>query len=177
MYTTVDGGFFESQLLFLLHFLLCVGLYATCKRKGPVGLFFYREPSSRIFGFNGLTYYACRCIYELHPNLLPNLPTWRYNPFRSTAISKQRVLAAAPPEKSESDGEYESDVDEYHPVQPLVHDHGVSFVCLSSAHTKIDQHVMQVRFLLELNPTKTSFIWEPIISARLRTINTLKQIR
>lgn len=70
--------------------------------------------------------------------------TKRKNSFRSTAISKQRVLAAAPPERNESDAEYECDVDDYHPTQPLVNDHGVSFVCLSSPHTKIDQHVMQV---------------------------------
>lgn len=68
--------------------------------------------------------------------------------FRSTAISKQRVLAAVPPERNESDAEYECDVDDYHPIQPLVHDHGVSFVCLSSPLTKIDQHVMQVRIVL-----------------------------
>lgn len=49
-----------------------------------------------------------------------------------------------PPERVEHDEEYECDVDDYHPVQPLIHDHGVSFVCLSSAYTKIDQHVIQV---------------------------------
>lgn len=61
-----------------------------------------------------------------------------------TAENEQRVLAFGPPEKNELDEEYDCDVDDYHPVQPLVHDHGVSFVCLSSASTKIDQHVIQV---------------------------------
>ena len=64
--------------------------------------------------------------------------------FRSSTVNEQRVLAAAPPQRTELDAEYDCDVDDYHPVQPLVHDHGVSFVCLSSPLTKIDQHVIQV---------------------------------
>lgn len=63
---------------------------------------------------------------------------------RTCTPNESRVLAASPPQTAELDGEYDVDVDDYHPVQPLVHDHGVSFVCLSSPHTKIDQHVMQV---------------------------------
>ena len=69
---------------------------------------------------------------------------------RSTVEHGQRVLAASPPEKTEHDAEYECDVDDYHPEQPLVHDHGVSFVCLSSVYTKIDQHVIQVSLNLQL---------------------------
>lgn len=61
-----------------------------------------------------------------------------------TAKNQQRVLAFGPSEKTELDTEYDCDVDDYHPVQPLVYDHGVSFVCLSSPLTKIDQHVIQV---------------------------------
>lgn len=69
--------------------------------------------------------------------------------YRSTPTTdKQRIIAAAAPEKSELDAEYEFEVDGYHPVQPLVHDHGISFVCLSSPLTKVDQHVMQVCFLI-----------------------------
>lgn len=64
--------------------------------------------------------------------------------FRATATNKVCVLAAAPNQKEELDSEYECDMDDYHPVQPLVHDHGISFVCLSSPHTKIDQHVIEV---------------------------------
>lgn len=64
--------------------------------------------------------------------------------YRLTAENEQRVLAFGPRDKTELDAEYDCDVDDYHPVQPLVHDHGVSFVCLSSPLTKIDQHVIQV---------------------------------
>lgn len=73
---------------------------------------------------------------------------------RSSTANEQRVLAAAPPEKTELDAEYDCDVDDYHPVQPLVHDHGVSFVCLSSPLTKIDQHVMQVKKFILFYYTK-----------------------
>ncbi|KAF2901192.1 hypothetical protein ILUMI_04995 [Ignelater luminosus] len=70
---------------------------------------------------------------------------------------KQRIVAAAAPERSELDAEYEFEVDGYHPVQPLVHDHGVSFVCLSSPLTKVDQHVMQI-----LHHGSTVVLWEGI---------------
>lgn len=73
--------------------------------------------------------------------------------FRLTAENDQRVLAYGQPEKTELDSEYDCDVDDYHPVQPLVYDHGVSFVCLSSALTKVDQHVIQVGIKI----TKTIF--------------------
>uniref|UniRef100_A0A6P7GQR6 Phosphoinositide phospholipase C n=1 Tax=Diabrotica virgifera virgifera TaxID=50390 RepID=A0A6P7GQR6_DIAVI len=78
-----------------------------------------------------------------------------FSSFRSSAINEQRVLAFGPPEKVELDAEYDCDVDDYHPVQPLVHDHGVTFVCLSSPLTKIDQHVIQI-----LHHGSTCVMWE-----------------
>ncbi|KAJ8984688.1 hypothetical protein NQ317_004947 [Molorchus minor] len=85
----------------------------------------------------------CHQHYHTRNRLSPTVSLIDY--LKSSSISEQRVLAAAPPEKTELDAEYDCDVDDYHPVQPLVHDHGVSFVCLSSPLTKIDQHVMQAR--------------------------------
>ncbi|KAF5302460.1 hypothetical protein FQR65_LT08550 [Abscondita terminalis] len=76
---------------------------------------------------------------------------------KSTASDTQHIIAATPPEKIELDEEYEFEVDGYHPVQPLVHDHGVSFVCLSSPLTKIDQHVMQI-----LHHGSTVVLWEGV---------------
>ncbi|KAK4881726.1 hypothetical protein RN001_005045, partial [Aquatica leii] len=75
----------------------------------------------------------------------------------SSMSDKQRIIAASPPEKIELDEEYEFEVDGYHPVQPLVYDHGVSFVCLSSPLTKIDQHVMQI-----LHHGSTVVLWEGV---------------
>ncbi|XP_060525896.1 1-phosphatidylinositol 4,5-bisphosphate phosphodiesterase epsilon-1-like isoform X2 [Cylas formicarius] len=95
----------------------------------------------------------CHQHYHTRNRLSPTVRLIDY--LKSSAISEPRVLAAAPPLKNELDTEYEIDVDDYHPVQPLVHDHGVSFVCLSSSHTKVDQHVMQI-----LHHGSTVVLWE-----------------
>ncbi|KAF5272994.1 hypothetical protein FQA39_LY07643 [Lamprigera yunnana] len=76
---------------------------------------------------------------------------------KTTTTDRQRIIAAVPPDKIELDEEYEFEVDGYHPVQPLVHDHGVNFVCLSSPLTKIDQHVIQI-----LHHGSTVVLWEGI---------------
>lgn len=71
----------------------------------------------------------------------------RFISFRSAAPLPEsyRVVHKTLPEKIELDSEYEIEVEAYQPVQPLPYDHGVSFVSLTSSHTKIDQHVMQVK--------------------------------
>lgn len=68
---------------------------------------------------------------------------------RSVAPSPEpyRVVQQQMNEKIEHDGEYEIEVDAYHPVQPLPYDHGVSFVSMLSSHTKIDQHIIQVSII------------------------------
>ncbi|XP_056642796.1 1-phosphatidylinositol 4,5-bisphosphate phosphodiesterase epsilon-1-like isoform X2 [Diorhabda sublineata] len=95
----------------------------------------------------------CHQHYHSRNRLSPTFNLIDY--LKSSAINEQRVLAFGPPEKVELDAEYDCDVDDYHPVQPLVHDHGVSFVCLSSPLTKIDQHVIQI-----LHHGSTCVIWE-----------------
>ncbi|KAF7286706.1 hypothetical protein GWI33_004332 [Rhynchophorus ferrugineus] len=106
----------------------------------------------------------CHQHYHTRNRLSPNISLIDY--LKSSAISEPRILAASPPQNIELDGEYEIDVDDYHPVQPLVHDHGVSFVCLSSPLTKIDQHVMQI-----LHHGSTVVIWE---SQENQTPSTIK---
>ncbi|KAK9721923.1 Phosphoinositide-specific phospholipase C, efhand-like [Popillia japonica] len=95
----------------------------------------------------------CHQHYHTRNRLGPTATLADY--LKSTVSCKLRVLAASPPERIEHDEEYECDVDDYHPVQPLIHDHGVSFVCLSSAYTKVDQHVIQI-----LHHGSTAVIWE-----------------
>lgn len=97
----------------------------------------------------------CHQHYHSRNRLTPSSSLMEY--LKSSTVPEQRVLAAAPPEKVELDAEYECDMDDYHPVQPLVHDHGVSFVCLSSALTKIDQHVIQI-----LHHGSTVVMWEGV---------------
>ncbi|XP_049820565.1 1-phosphatidylinositol 4,5-bisphosphate phosphodiesterase epsilon-1-like isoform X2 [Aethina tumida] len=95
----------------------------------------------------------CHQHYHTRNRLSPTSSLIDY--LKCSTANEQRVLAAAPPEKAELDSEYDCDVDDYHPVQPLIHDHGVSFVCLSSPHTKVDQHVMQI-----LHHGSTVVLWE-----------------
>ncbi|CAG9861173.1 unnamed protein product [Phyllotreta striolata] len=95
----------------------------------------------------------CHQHYHSRNRLTPTYTLIDY--LKSSAINEQRVLAFGPPEKVELDAEYDCDVDDYHPVQPLIHDHGVSFVCLSSPLTKIDQHVIQI-----LHHGSTCVMWE-----------------
>ncbi|CAG9772903.1 unnamed protein product [Ceutorhynchus assimilis] len=95
----------------------------------------------------------CHQHYHSRNRLSPTISLMDY--LKSSTPNEPRVLSATPSQNSESDSEYDIDVDDYHPVQPLVHDHGVSFVCLSSPHTKIDQHVMQI-----LHHGSTVVLWE-----------------
>ncbi|XP_066257407.1 1-phosphatidylinositol 4,5-bisphosphate phosphodiesterase epsilon-1-like isoform X2 [Euwallacea similis] len=95
----------------------------------------------------------CHQHYHTRNRLSPTVTLINY--LKSCIPNESRVLSAARSQDSEMDSEYDVDVDDYHPVQPLVHDHGVSFVCLSSAHTKIDQHVMQI-----LHHGSTVVLWE-----------------
>ncbi|XP_063909671.1 1-phosphatidylinositol 4,5-bisphosphate phosphodiesterase epsilon-1-like isoform X2 [Zophobas morio] len=97
----------------------------------------------------------CHQHYHTRNRLSPTVSLIEY--LKSSTVNEQRVLAAAPPQRTELDAEYDCDVDDYHPVQPLVHDHGVSFVCLSSPLTKIDQHVIQI-----LHHGSTAVLWEGV---------------
>lgn len=58
------------------------------------------------------------------------------------------------PERTEADGEYETEVEAYQPVQPLPYDHGVTFV---TTHAKFDQHLMQI-----LHHGSTVVLWEGV---------------
>ncbi|ERL95678.1 uncharacterized protein LOC125505161 [Dendroctonus ponderosae] len=84
----------------------------------------------------------CHEHYHTRNRLSPTISLINY--LKASHPNESRVLAATPAQSAEFETEYDVDVDDYHPVQPLVHDHGVSFVCLSSPHSKVDQHVMQV---------------------------------
>ncbi|KAL1506208.1 hypothetical protein ABEB36_005610 [Hypothenemus hampei] len=95
----------------------------------------------------------CHQHYHTRNRLSPTVSL--INHLKSSIPNEPRILAASPPQKFESESEYDIDVDDYHPVQPLLCDHNVSFVCFSSPHTKIDQHVMQI-----LHHGSTVVLWE-----------------
>lgn len=48
--------------------------------------------------------------------------------------------------------DYRLELDTYRPVQPLSHDHGVSFFPLAAPRTGIDHHVLQVGISPLLQP-------------------------
>ncbi|XP_045460598.1 1-phosphatidylinositol 4,5-bisphosphate phosphodiesterase epsilon-1-like isoform X4 [Harmonia axyridis] len=93
--------------------------------------------------------------YHTRNRLAPNNSLIEY--LRLSTSSEQRVLFAMPPQKEELDAEYECDMNEYRPVQPLIHDHGISFVCLNSPLTRIDQHMIQI-----LHHGSTVVMWEGV---------------
>ncbi|XP_025829637.1 1-phosphatidylinositol 4,5-bisphosphate phosphodiesterase epsilon-1-like [Agrilus planipennis] len=75
----------------------------------------------------------------------------------SPIVKSQRIVAAATNQREEQDEEYEFEISDYHPIQPLVYDHGVSYVCLSPPNTKVDQHIIQI-----LHHGSTAVMWEGI---------------
>ncbi|CAH0559692.1 unnamed protein product [Brassicogethes aeneus] len=97
----------------------------------------------------------CHQHYHTRNRLLPESSLLEY--LRSSTGNEQRVFSASSPEKVELESEYEMDMEDFHPIQNMVYDHGVSFVCMSSSHTKIDQHVMQI-----LQHGSTVVLWEGV---------------
>lgn len=84
--------------------------------------------------------------HQHHHTLSRNLSTNLLDYLR-TASSGPRQLAAAStyhPELEELEEDYEVEVGNYSPVQPLLHDHGVCTIPISSPHHKIDHHILQV---------------------------------
>lgn len=65
-----------------------------------------------------------------------------------TASLGPRQLAAGTstyhPELEELEEDYEVEIGNYNPVQPILHDHVVCMIPISSPHHKIDHHILQV---------------------------------
>lgn len=64
------------------------------------------------------------------------------------------------PELEELEEDYEVEIGNYNPVQPIVHDHGVSLIPISSSQHKIDHHILQL-----LHHGTTAVLWEPDVPA------------
>lgn len=80
--------------------------------------------------------------------------------FLRSASNTPRQLAAATltyqPEMEELEEDYEVEIGNYNPVQPIPHDHGVSMIPISSRHHKIDYHILQT-----LHHGTTAVLWDP----------------
>lgn len=84
--------------------------------------------------------------------------------FLRSASNTPRQLAAATltyqPEMEELEEDYEVEIGNYNPVQPIPHDHGVSMIPISSRHHKIDHHILQT-----LHHGTTAVLWDPETSS------------
>lgn len=75
---------------------------------------------------------------ESAPSLMDYLRTATMHPRQMAATSTYH------PELEELEEDYEVEIGTYNPVQPIVHDHGVSLIPISSSQHKIDHHILQV---------------------------------
>ena len=83
---------------------------------------------------------------EHHDNLCKILPHSLLEYLRTTANSPRQMRTPLyEPTLTESEEDYEVEIGNYNPVQPLFHDHGISIIPLSSQRgSQIDHHILQV---------------------------------
>lgn len=84
-------------------------------------------------------------IKESAPSLMDYLRSATMHPRQMAATSTYH------PELEELEEDYEVEIGTYNPVQPIVHDHGVSLIPISSSQHKIDHHILQVRLIKSKN--------------------------
>ncbi|XP_037922568.1 1-phosphatidylinositol 4,5-bisphosphate phosphodiesterase epsilon-1-like [Hermetia illucens] len=79
--------------------------------------------------------------------------------FLRTSAFSPKLMAATTTYQTEADEheeDYEVEIGNYNPVQPLFNDHGVGMIPISSPHHKIDHHILQI-----MHHGTTAVIWEP----------------
>lgn len=83
------------------------------------------------------------------PNLIDYL--------RSASLGNRQMAATSTysPEFEELE-DYDVEIGNYNPVQPLLHDHGVCTIPISSSLHRIDHHILQI-----MHHGTTAVIWEP----------------
>lgn len=93
-----------------------------------------------------------------HHQSLLNESTPSLMEYLRTLQPRQVTATTYHPELEELEEDYEVEIGNYNPVQPIVHDHGVSLIPISSSHHKIDHHILQL-----LHHGTTAVLWEPDI--------------
>lgn len=99
--------------------------------------------------------------HQHHHSLLKESTPSLMDYLRTATLQPRQMTAAAPtyhPELEELEEDYEVEIGNYNPVQPIVHDHGVSLIPISSSQHKIDHHILQL-----LHHGTTAVLWEPEI--------------
>ncbi|XP_058116355.1 1-phosphatidylinositol 4,5-bisphosphate phosphodiesterase epsilon-1-like [Anopheles ziemanni] len=98
---------------------------------------------------------------EHHDQLCRELPHSLLEYLRAAANSprqtKTPLYIYQPSNLQEQEEDYEVEIGNYNPVQPLFYDHGISIIPLSSKQTNaIDHHILQI-----LHHGTTCVLWEP----------------
>lgn len=77
---------------------------------------------------------------------------------RSASLGNRQMAATSTyhPDSEELEEDYEVEIGTYNPVQPLLHDHGVSMIPISNPTIRIDHHLLQI-----MQHGTTAVIWEP----------------
>lgn len=77
---------------------------------------------------------------------------------RSASLGSRQLAATSTyhPDLEELEEDYEVEIGTYNPVQPLLHDHGVSAIPISTPTSRMDHHILQI-----MHHGTTAVIWEP----------------
>lgn len=96
--------------------------------------------------------------HQHHHTLIKNGATNLIDYLRSTSLGNRQLAASSTynPNLEELEDDYEVEIGNYNPVQPLLNDHGVSIIPISNLKTRIDHHILQI-----MHHGSTALIWEP----------------
>lgn len=96
--------------------------------------------------------------HQHHHTLIKNGAINLIDYLRSTSLGNRQLAASSTyhPDLEELEEDYEVEIGNYNPVQPLLHDHGVSIIPISNPTTRIDHHILQI-----MHHGSTAVIWEP----------------
>lgn len=111
------------------------------------------------------------CITH-HQTLCRELPHSLQEFLRTAANSPRqtKIPLYQPSNLQELEEDYEVEIGNYNPVQPLFYDHGVSIVPLSTKKSNVvDHHILQI-----LHHGTTAVLWEPEIPAERSTFVYLR---
>lgn len=100
--------------------------------------------------------------HQHHHTLSRTAPTNLLDYLRTTSLGSRQLAATSTyhPDIEELEEDYEVEIGNYGPVQPLLHDHGVCMIPISSPLHKIDHHILQI-----MHHGTTAVIWEPDATA------------
>lgn len=96
--------------------------------------------------------------HQHHHMLIKNGSNNLIDYLRSASLGNRQMAATSTysPDLEELEEDYDVEIGNYNPVQPLLHDHGVCMIPISSPFHKIDHHILQI-----MHHGTTAVIWEP----------------